>query len=122
MLDRYSFGRRGEEEAARHFEGLGFRIEERGYRCKIGEIDLICTRGKLLVFAEVKARRSLAYGMPQEAVNARKIRQIRRTAAWYLTQGMRIKRLYADFDMRFDIVEVRMTGGSYEINHIENAF
>jgi len=138
MADRYSLGARGEAAAARYLEGLGFRVVERNYRCKIGEIDLICTRGKLLVFVEVKARRSCAYGAPQEAVDGRKARQIRRVAAWYLTQGARIKRFYDDFDIRFDVVEVRAEHEAgwdgdgdgadgdaevaFAVNHIERAF
>jgi putative endonuclease len=116
------FGNTGENLAAKWLETLGFRIEKRNYACRIGEIDLIVTRDKLLVFVEVKTRRSLVFGMPQEAVNQKKIRYIRRVASWYLTQNMRISYLYADFDIRFDVIEIRFIGDVHEINHIENAF
>jgi putative endonuclease len=121
-MDDKVLGRRGEAFAAEYLEGLGFRVAERNFTCRVGEIDLIVVRDRLLVFVEVKTRRSLAFGSPQEAVVAKKIRHIRRVAQFYLVQFLRIHRLYADFDMRFDVVEVRLAGAGFEINHIENAF
>ena len=119
---RQDLGEDGETLAQEMYLDKGFRIEEKNYRCKIGEIDLICVRGKLLVFCEVKCRRSLVFGIPAEAVNANKIRHIRLVASWYLTQNMRINRLYNDFDMRFDVVEAIFVGDEHELNHLENAF
>jgi len=115
-------GERGEILAREMLEEKGFKIIEQNYRCRIGEIDLICVKGKLLVFCEVKSRRSLLFGIPAESVDAKKKRHIRRVASWYLSQKMRINRLYNDFDMRFDVVEVVFVGDEYEFNHIENAF
>jgi putative endonuclease len=119
-------GDEGEEIAAVYLASLGFVIVERKYRSKTGEIDLIAVRGRLLVFCEVKSRRSLLFGLPSEAVDAGKIRHIRRTASWYLTQKMRIKYLYDDFDIRFDVIEVVFVCGAegedHEVRHIENAF
>ena len=123
-VDRYrqELGAEGEALARGLLEEKGFRIVEQNFRCKIGEIDLICVREKLLVFCEVKCRTSLMFGIPAEAVNTKKRRYIRRVASWYLTQKMRIKWLYDDFDMRFDVIEVVFVGEEHEINHIENAF
>jgi putative endonuclease len=115
-------GGAGEDIAEDWLRARGFRIAQRNYVCRFGEIDLIAVRGRLLVFAEVKTRRSLVFGMPQEAVNDKKIRYIRRVASWYLTQNMRVKYLYDDFDIRFDVIEIRFASDAHEINHIENAF
>ena len=122
--DRYrqELGANGETLAREMLEAKGFRIIKQNYRCRIGEIDLIYTRDKLLVFCEVKSRTSLVFGIPAEAVSEKKIRHIRRVASWYLSQGMCINRLYSDFDMRFDVVEVVTIGDKHEINHVENAF
>jgi len=117
--DRKEFGRHGEEQAAEFLQEKGFRVLEQNYTCKIGEIDLICRSENLLVFVEVKSRRSFLYGEPQEAVNAAKIKKIRKVASWYLTEKMRLARLFADCDMRFDVVEVKQDG---EVSHIEGAF
>ena len=115
-------GKQGEALARKLFEENGFCVIWQNYRCKIGEIDLICEKDKLLVFCEVKCRRSIVFGIPAEAVDAKKKRHIRRVASWYLSQKMCINRLYNDYDMRFDIVEVVFVNDVYEINHIENAF
>ena len=119
---RQELGAEGEALARGMYEDLGFSIVAQNYRCRIGEIDLICVKGKLLVFCEVKCRRSLVFGIPAEAVDAKKIRHIRLVASWYLSQKMCITRLYNDFDMRFDIVEAVFVGSEHELNHIENAF
>ena len=119
---RQELGARGEGLARGMYEDMGFSVVAQNYRCRIGEIDLICVKEKLLVFCEVKSRRSLAFGIPAEAVDAKKIRHIRLVASWYLSQKMCINRLYNDFDMRFDIVEAVFVGDEHELNHIENAF
>lgn len=121
-LKRNELGALGEKLALEMFEEKGFRVAAKNFRCKIGEIDLILKRDRLLVFCEVKCRKSLVFGIPAEAVNNTKIRHIRRVASLYLCQNMRITRLYDDFDMRFDVVEVVFAGGECELNHIENAF
>ena len=120
------FGDEGEGIAAKYLQNIGFDIVERNYRSKYGEIDLIATKGRLLVFCEVKSRSSLLYGQPAEAVTKEKIQHIRRVASRYLTQNMRIKYLYDDFDIRFDVLELVFAGTSdgpqIKINHLENAF
>jgi len=119
---RQELGAKGEALVLEMYTGKGYRVVERNYRCKIGEIDLICVKGKLLVFCEVKSRARLVFGLPAESVNDKKKRHIRRVASSYLSQGMRLNRLYKDFDMRFDVVEVIFVGEEYEVNHVENAF
>ena len=115
-------GEAGELLAREMLEGKGYTIVFQNYRCRIGEIDLIYMMDKLLVFGEVKCRKSFAFGIPAESVTQQKIRHIRRVASWYLSQKMCIYRLYNDYDMRFDVIEVVFVGDEYEINHIENAF
>ena len=121
-LGRLELGEVGESLACEMLEDDGYAIVMQNYRCRIGEIDLIYTMDKLLVFGEVKCRKSFVFGIPAEAVTTQKIRHIRRVASWYLSQKMCIYRLYDDFDMRFDVIEVVFVGDEYEINHIENAF
>ena len=123
-IDHYKqeLGAKGETYARELYEGKGFRVIEQNYKCKVGEIDLICMKDKLLVFCEVKGRVCLAFGIPAESVTEKKKRHIRRVASWYLSQGMRLNRLYNDFEMRFDVVEVVFADGKHEINHVENAF
>jgi len=121
-MSNHELGSIGEDLAKEYFENKGFRVIQRNYRCKIGEIDLICEKEKILVFCEVKSRRSIVFGIPAEAIDSKKIRHIRRVASWFLSQRMCINRLYSDYDIRFDVVEVVFVNEGYEINHVENAF
>jgi putative endonuclease len=76
-------GRRGEELAAGYLEAHGMRIVDRNWRCPEGEIDIVALDGETLVIAEVKTRKSLAYGHPFEAVGAEKLARLHRLAsAW----------------------------------------
>lgn len=86
MVDRKHVGVEGEAVARRFLEGLGFRIVEENFTCPLGEIDLIAHDGEVLVFVEVKARRSTRFGGPAEAVHERKQRQILRVAEAYLRE------------------------------------
>ncbi|MCL2670172.1 MAG: YraN family protein, partial [Syntrophaceae bacterium] len=61
---RRQTGQQGEAVAAAHLGEQGYRIIDRNYRCRFGEIDLIALEGETLVFIEVKCRRSDAFGPP----------------------------------------------------------
>jgi putative endonuclease len=83
---RLALGRAGEDEAARWYVQRGYRIVERNWRCRLGEIDLVCAGGNILVFCEVKARSSDHLGHPLEAVTRTKQLRLRRLAAEYLSE------------------------------------
>lgn len=115
---RRRLGNRGEEAAARYLAGRGFRILERGYRARCGEIDLIAREGEDLVFVEVKTRHSLRCGDPLEAVTETKRRRILRAASLYL-----LSTGSWDSPCRFDLVAVRLgPGGAEEVEHVRAAF
>ena len=114
---RLSLGRWGEETAARFLLSQGYTIVARNLRTPVGEIDIIARHGRNLVFVEVKTRRSLAFGTPQEAVGPTKQRQIIRTAQWYLNGGHG-----KGLQPRFDVIAVRPTTNEPLIEHIPNAF
>ncbi|CAH0327834.1 YraN family protein [Microbacterium sp. Bi128] len=82
-------GRRGEDLAADFLQAHGMRIVERNWRCPEGEIDIVALDGDALVIAEVKTRKSLAFGHPFEAVGADKLARLHRlAAAWCRAQGL----------------------------------
>ncbi len=110
---RAALGGFGEELAARHYRGCGYAVLERNWRCRAGEIDLICARGTTLVVCEVKARTGTAHGHPLEAVTRAKQLRLRRLAALYL---QRQERRWAE--VRFDVVSV--LGGTVDV--VEGAF
>ena len=114
---RLSLGKWGEEQATRFLRRAGMKIVARNLRTPVGEVDIIARKGKTLIFAEVKTRRSSAYGTPQEAVGATKQRQILRAASWYLNeQGQQ------DLQPRFDVLAVLVVNDKAQIEHIADAF
>lgn len=107
-------GRYGEEEAVRFLEKKGVKILARNFRDRDGEIDIIAEEDGVLVFVEVKYRRSSRYGEPEEAVTADKQRRICRTALYYLHQTGRGTQI----PVRFDVISVT----DKSIRHIRDAF
>ena len=69
-MNKRQTGSHYEETAAAFLTSKGYRVLERNFRCRQGEIDLICRHGRYLVFAEVKYRSGLTMGSPAEAVDA----------------------------------------------------
>jgi putative endonuclease len=81
---RAALGRRGEDQAAWWYIHHGYQIVERNWHSRSGEIDLVCSRGDVLVFCEVKTRSSDRLGHPLEAVTRAKQLRLRRLASEYL--------------------------------------
>ncbi len=110
-------GRRGERAAEKHLRRNGYRIVARNFRAVGAEIDLVAMDGETLVFVEVKTRRSLAAGAPEEAVDERKQQRLRRAAEVFATRYRA-----EDTEMRFDVVAVDASGKRLEIELLRNAF
>lgn len=68
MLNRKKTGARGENIAADYLKKKGYRIRERNYRCRAGEIDIVAEKGDTLVFVEVRTKSDLSFGTPEESV------------------------------------------------------
>ena len=107
-----------EEKAAGYLEMAGYRILDRNYRRKTGEIDLIAAGKGYLVFVEVKYRKDRDLGLPEEAVTRNKQGRIFRTAQWYMKE----KHIAFDTPCRFDVIAVEGAEGEEIIRHIENAY
>ena len=114
-----NLGRRAEDLAKEYFLQQGYRLLERNFRAGPGEIDLILEKDDLLVFVEVKARRSLRYGLPQEAVTRLKQETIRRVAEAYMLRGKGLNR-----KVRFDVLAITFPGPEARprFEHIPFAF
>lgn len=113
-------GRWGEDQAARFLRAKGWRVLARGLRIgRRDELDLVARAGPVLVFVEVKTRRTEDFGRPLAAVGAAKRRNLARAARAYLRR-VREKPEY----FRFDVVEVigSPEGAAPVIRHIANAF
>lgn len=108
----------GEQAAADYLRKSGYLILARKYRGKTGEIDIIAKIKDVIVFVEVKTRRSRVFGLPAEAVTYCKQRKILQTALCYLKQTGN-----NDAACRFDVLEILLSPqGRLEYNHIINAF
>ena len=118
--DTDAVGRWGEDVAAGYLEQGGLTILGRRVRVTVrDELDLVARDGSVLVFVEVKTRKSQLYGRPMAAVDRRKRQVLSRAAVRYVG---RLKR--KDVCFRFDVVEVVGQPGDAEpvIRHVENAF
>lgn len=115
---RNLLGPAGEEAAARALRRRGYRIVERNYRCSWGEIDLVARDGEILVFVEVKCKRSGGFLAPTFSVTARKQRTLARAAWDYL-----LRRNLSAVPCRFDVVSVLWPrGGKPRCEIIPGAF
>lgn len=77
------FGQKGEDLAVQLLTKNGYKIIDRNFRSRFGEIDIVATHDDTLVFVEVKSRQSLRFGLPQEAVTPQKIYKIKKTGEYY---------------------------------------
>lgn len=111
-------GRRGEALAARELEKRGYRIVDRRWRCRLGELDLVAWDGDVLVIVEVKARSRLDFGRPVDAVDRDKQRRLRRLALAYL----KARKLHG-VSVRFDVVGVTaLPGQKPRVEVLRDAF
>ena len=116
-VNKKAIGDWGEEIASAFFKKGGYAILEKKYRTPVGEIDLICKRGDVIVFVEVKTRASSRFGGPGDAITPYKKERIIRAARWYI-----MEKLHKDMEFRFDCLFIRGNPKQYELEHVEAAF
>lgn len=118
--DNYRRGKAGEEIAAEYLRRKGFGIIEKNFRTRYGEIDLVCSKEKRLVFVEVKLKIGEDCGKPEEMISENKVRKIIRTAESYLVMRRKIADKYEG--LRVDVVAIVMGEGdeTKRISHYEN--
>ncbi|MGP9694461.1 YraN family protein [Brachybacterium sp. AOP25-B2-12] len=113
-MSRPQIGRLGEDIAAAHLAARGWYILQRNFRVARGELDIIALDGSTLVFVEVKTRRTILSGVPQAAVDQRKLRRIRHLAGYYLMEHSPPHR-----DLRVDVLAVMVADDlPPEIEHV----
>ena len=117
---RQHLGRLGERLAAAHFARLGFSVLAQNHHTRFGELDLVLSDGRTLVFCEVKTRR-LGSGEPLESLHGAKQSQVRRIAAHWLSEPS--DRPWHE-ELRFDAIGVLVDrdDGLVRLDHIEKAF
>lgn len=90
----------GEKIAAEYLESKGYRIEERNFSTRFGELDIVCWEGKILVFVEVKTKVGHDFGEPEEMVNRNKLERVKRMGEMYLMERN------IDCQCRVDVVAI----------------
>lgn len=116
-MNHIELGAWGENVACEHMISSGYDIICKNFKLKCGEIDIIGIKDEILVFVEVKTRRSTSYGIPCEAVDWRKRQRIIHAASSF-------QQIYkiSFKEIRFDVIEVQCKEEEVKINHLEGAF
>ena len=121
-MEKYNkvFGNGGEDIAAAYLKKKKYKIRERNYNIRGGEIDIIAEKGGYVIFVEVKTRSGKGFGSPEEAVTYTKQQRVIKAAQVYMQR-------LGDVPVRFDVIAVEghMENGRFRsenIMHIENAF
>jgi putative endonuclease len=117
-INRKKLGALGERIAKEHIEKLGYRIIETNFRCREGEIDIIAQEGEQLVFVEVRTRRGLDFGSPEESITVSKRQKLIEVAYAYLQSHEVLSPSW-----RIDVVavELGMGGTVSRVELIQNA-
>jgi putative endonuclease len=115
---RRAVGQAGEDAVAEWYAAAGYTVLDRNWRIREGELDLVVRDARTIAFCEVKTRRGDAFGLPVEAVTARKRQRLRLLAGrWLDAHDGRAGSL------RFDVASVRPDGrGGWEVEMLANAF
>ena len=115
---RSRLGSTGEKLARQYLEQTGYRILETNFRCRWGEVDIIAQQDGLLLFVEVKTRRSATFGIPEESITKAKTQRLIAAAETYLDQSQA-----ADSHWRIDLISVEMdrSGKLMPLRHLQNA-
>ena len=116
MYQRHIVGVKGENIASKYLEELGYKIIERNFTCKTGEIDIVAfdLKKEELVFIEVKTRSNYSCGTPAEAVTNVKQKHIYKAARYYI----HLHNLY-ELYTRIDVIEILLKNNSYKLNHLK---
>ncbi len=117
-INRKKLGALGERIAREHIEKLGYRIIETNFRCHEGEIDIIAQDGEQLVFVEVRTRRGLNFGSPEESITVSKRGKLIEVANAYVQSHEALPSSW-----RIDVVAVELgPGGTVSrVELIQNA-
>ncbi|MBR9997492.1 MAG: YraN family protein [Cyclobacteriaceae bacterium] len=115
MSKNKEIGHKGELIAIEYLAKAGYQIVCTNYRYARYEIDIIAIEDETLVFVEVKTRGSGRFGLPEEAIDDKKIDNILECANYYIENTQWLKRI------RFDIISISLWPG-LTVRHIKDAF
>ena len=113
-MNKRKIGELNEEKAITFMVDNGYKIIDKNFYSKNGEIDIIALKEKYICFVEVKYRKDLTCGSPEESVTLSKMRKICKASMYYLYTHNE----YSDFQIRYDVVALTAD----KIAYYENAF
>jgi len=116
-MNTIAIGKQGEDLAVKYLQNKNYKIIERNFRIRGGEIDVIAKDKDTLVYVEVKTRKNYSFGRPEEAVTPHKIKFLERTAKFYKNNRKHLK--LPDLE-RIDVISVDASGSNPKIRHIKN--
>ena len=119
---RRSLGAWGEQLAGRHLRALGYQLVTRGWRCRLGELDIVAVDAATLVMVEVRTRRGTARGSAEESITPTKARRLARLALAYLDAREQAGDAWLG-PYRIDVIAITLdTRGTVQtLNHLESA-
>ena len=107
---RKNTGKIGELIAQQYLESCGYRLLEKNFSCRSGEIDIIANKNNIMIFLEVKTRTSDLYGKPIESIGINKVNRIRKISNIYMARS----EIFQHFDIRFDVISIFIKRGIVE--------
>jgi putative endonuclease len=113
-------GKEGEEIAAKFLSGKGYKILERNYYTRFGEIDLIVLKNNILTFVEVKLKHGEDFGTPEEMIGTSKLSQVQRMAEFYLMDKPKMAEIYKTYSLDAVCIMMGEDGEVGRISHYEN--
>lgn len=116
MAESHQTGKKGEEIAVTYLTEKGYDIMHTNWQSNHQEVDIIARQNGLLVFVEVKARRSAVHGSPEVFVTMTKQKRLIKAANHYLAKH------HCSMEVRFDIISIVFHGQAFTLNHIRDAF
>lgn len=116
MAAHNELGRKGEDAACQYLTNIGCKVVERNWRYGKHEIDIIAEDEQYIIFVEVKTRTSSQWGNPEDFISNSQIKRIIAAANFYIQEKDISK------EPRFDVISIISHGGSFEIEHIDDAF
>lgn len=118
-LDTYNqnIGRIGESVATTYLKKNGYTILKRNFKARYGELDIVCSKDDTLIFVEVKTRMDESYGLPEESVTPRKLREVVKTAQYFQALNPNLPD-----SLRIDVIGIILFDDNTPkyFNHIEN--
>ncbi|WNH08518.1 YraN family protein [Thalassobellus suaedae] len=116
MAQHNELGKKGEQLAVDFLLKNDYQIIERNYRFEKAEVDIIAKKNDILAVIEVKTRSTVDFGNPQDFVKPKQIQRLVKAVDDYVSVND------LDVEVRFDIIAIVKAGGTFNIEHLENAF